>query len=338
MKPGAFGEDDLIKTVRTKFRGAHPRLLKGPGDDTSVTAHRPGTVLLATTDILIEGTHFKRRYTTAYLLGKKALSVSLSDIAAMGGGGGTNFYLVSIGLPRRTDKKFILDLYRGITARAKEFKAVLAGGNTALSDRLIVSITLFAEMPARNVVYRTGGRPGDIIYVTGTPGDSALGLRVLKRHGAGAIKDSSFRRSTSRHLDPSPRIKAGMALSYTHLANAMIDISDGLLLDLERLTRESGVGAVVDSTKLPLSTEFKRYRKGLKRPSGAIKLALTGGEDYELLFTAPEGAAKRIAAISKRLRLRITPIGYITARPGSVTVMGTGPKPLNFTRRGFSHF
>jgi thiamine-monophosphate kinase len=338
MNTGAFGEDDLIKTIRNRFKGAHPRLLKGPGDDTSVTAPRPGTVLLATTDILIEGTHFKRRYTAAYLLGKKALSVSLSDIAAMGGGGGANFYLVSIGLPRRTDKKFILDLYRGITARAREFGAVLAGGNTALSDRLIVSTTLFAEMPARNVIYRTGARPGDTIYVTGTPGDSALGLRVLKRDGAGAIKKSAFRRPVSRHLDPSPRVKAGMALSSAHLANSMIDISDGLLLDLERLTRESGVGAVVDSTKLPLSTEFKRYRKGLKRPSEAIKLALTGGEDYELLFTAPERAAKRIAAISKRLRLRITPIGYITAKPRSVTVMGTGPKPLNFTRRGFSHF
>ena len=338
MKPGVFGEDDLIKAIRNRFKGAHPRLLKGPGDDTSVTAQRPGTVLLATTDILIEGTHFKKRYTAAYLLGKKALSVSLSDIAAMGGGGGASFYLVSVGVPKRTDKKFLLDLYRGITARAREFGAVLAGGNTALSDRFIVSTTLFAEMPAKDVVYRAGAHPGDIIYVTGTPGDSALGLKVLRKKGSRAVKDSSFRQSVLRHLDPSPRIKAGMALSSTHLANAMIDISDGLVLDLERLTRESGVGAVVDSTKLPLSTEFKRYQKGLKRPADAVRLALTGGEDYELLFTAPKRAQKRIAAISKRLRLRITPIGYITARPRSVTVTAKGGSPLNFTRRGFSHF
>ena len=338
MKLEVFGEDDLIKTIRNRFAGGHPRLLKGPGDDTSVTTPKPGTVLLATTDILIEGTHFKRRYTDAYSLGKKALSVSLSDIAAMGGGSGAIFYLVSIGLPRRTGKKFLLELYRGITARAREFGAVLAGGNTALSDKLILSTTLFAEMPATDLVYRTGARPGDIIYVTGTPGDSALGLKVLKKYGARAVKDRSFRQSVLRHLDPSPRIKASVALSSAHLANSMIDISDGLLLDLERLTLESGVGAVVDSTKLPLSTEFKRYQKGLARPSTAITLALTGGEDYELLFTAAEGAAKRIAAISKRLRLRITPIGHITARPRSVTVTGKGGRPLGFTQRGFTHF
>jgi thiamine-monophosphate kinase len=335
MKPETFGEDDLISMIRSRFKGSHPRLLKGPGDDASVTLHKPGTVLLTTTDILIEGTHFKRRYADAYLLGKKAISVSLSDIAAMGGGSGTNFYLVSIGIPRRTEKKFLLELYRGIRARASEFGAVLVGGNTARSDKLMISTTLFAEMDKRDVVYRAGARPGDIIYVTGTPGDSALGLRTLRRDGGG--RAASFKLSIRRHLDPSPRIKAAVALSSAHLASAMIDISDGLALDLERLTRESRVGAVIDSTKLPLSTEFKRYQKGLSRPASALRLALTGGEDYELLFTAPEGAARKIAAVSKKLRLGITPIGYIIARPQSVTVMGRGGRRLSLARRGFSH-
>jgi thiamine-monophosphate kinase len=335
MNLEGIGEDALIRELRATFEKDHPRLVMGPGDDTSVTTHNPGNVLLATTDILIEGTHFQRRYTRAYLLGKKALSVSLSDIAAMGGI--PLFYLVSVGLRPRTPKKFLFDLYRGITTRARESKAVLAGGNTALSDKLMVSTTLFGEMPEKEVVYRAGARPGDAIYVTGTLGDSALGLKALLKHAARAL-EGPFRKAALKHLDPTARVAAGRALSSRRLASAMIDISDGLLLDLKRLTEASGTGAVLETARLPLSPQFKRYLKGLKRKGAGVKLALTGGEDYELLFTAPKEASKKIASLARSLRLPITPIGSITTAPEGITVIGEGARPVKLKGLGFSHF
>ncbi len=335
MNLEGVGEVELVRGLRALFEREHPRLVMGPGDDTSVTTHNPGYALLATTDILIEGTHYQRRYTHAYLLGKKALSVSLSDIAAMGGT--PSFYLVSVGLRPRTPKKFLFDMYRGITARAREFKAVLAGGNTARSDKLMVSTTVFGEMPEKEVVYRAGARPGDDIYVTGTLGDSALGLKALLKHAARAL-EGPFKKAAFKHLDPSPRVTAGRALSSRRLASAMIDISDGLLLDLERLTEASGTGAVLETARLPLSPEFKRYLKGLKRKGAGVKLALTGGEDYELLFSAPKEAGKKIASLSKRLRLPITPIGSITPRAEGITVIGEGWRPVKLKCAGFSHF
>lgn len=330
-----IGEDALIRALRAQFESEHPRLVMGPGDDTSVTSHNPGDVLLATTDILIEGTHFQRRYARAYLLGKKALSVSLSDIAAMGGI--PRFYLVSIGLRPSTPKKFLFDLYRGITARAREFSAILAGGNTARSDKLMVSTTVFGEMPEKEVVYRAGARPGDDIYVTGTLGDSALGLKALLKHGACAL-EGPFRKAALKHLDPSPRVGVGRALSSRRLASAMIDISDGLLLDLKRLTEASGTGAVLETARLPLSPLFKRYLKGLKKKGAGLRLALTGGEDYELLFSAPREASKKIASLGKRPGLPITRIGRITPGPEGITVIGEGSRPVKLKCIGFSHF
>ncbi len=335
MNIEGVGEDALIREIRALFEREHPGLVMGPGDDTSVTTHKPGYVLLATTDILIEGTHFQRRYTRAHLLGKKALSVSLSDIAAMGGI--PRFYLVSVVLRPGTPKKFLFDLYRGITARASEFEAILAGGNTALSDKLMVSTTVFGEMPEKEVVYRAGARPGDAIYVTGTLGDSALGLKALLKHGACALQ-GPFRKAAFKHLDPTPRVDAGRALASRRLASAMIDISDGLLLDLKRLTEASGTGAVLETARLPLSPEFKRYLKGLKKKGAGVRLALTGGEDYELLFSAPKAASKKIASLARSLGLPITPIGSITPGPEGITVIGEGSRPVKLKCTGFSHF
>lgn len=339
-----LGEDRIIESLSKRFNTAGGRVLKGIGDDASVTLQKGGSCLLATTDILIEGTHFKMDRTTPVLLGKKSLNISISDVAAMGGV--PLFFLVSIALPPRTTKEFLDGLYKGISGSAKRYGLSLVGGNTARADRMMVSTTVFGEAEKERIVFRSGATPGDVLYVTGTLGDSALGLKTLDEaggRGGRAIKGGPFKKAVMRHLAPEPRLEAGRTLALKGLASSMIDVSDGLLLDLKRLAHASKVGAEVLLPNIPLSMEFKSYLS--KRPS-AIGLALSGGEDYELLFTAPSGREKEIAALSKEIRLPITAIGGVVSREKGISVVdgrgrgrgGGRGKRVKVSRLGFEHF
>ncbi|MFQ5441732.1 MAG: thiamine-phosphate kinase [Thermodesulfobacteriota bacterium] len=334
MRLKEIGEDRLIKGIHRRFARTHSRLIKGIGDDTCVAAHTPGKTLLATTDVLTEGVHFKRDYTPAYLLGKKALAISLSDIAAMGGD--PTFFLVSLGLTPETTDLFLNDIYRGLNAEAKKYGAAIAGGNISRSKTLFISLTLFGEMPPGEVLYREGAAAGDDIYVTGTLGDAALGLKTLKDYGAGAVKKGPFKGAVKKHLDPTPRLEAGRALAKKGLASAMIDISDGLMLDLARLAGASNVGALVEPERLPMSRNLKRY--GGRSRAKALELGLSGGEDYELLFTAPPSNTAAIERVSKRLKLRITRIGRVLRLGEGVSVIDKKGRPVKTTRAGFAHF
>lgn len=327
-----LGEDRLISHLSGRFCALKTGLIKAIGDDTSVTTHKPGHVILATTDSLIQGTHFDMRWAEPILLGRKALAISLSDIAAMGGK--PLFFLVSIALKPNTPKKFIDGLYTGLSASAKEHGVALAGGNTAKAGVNMLSTALFGSAKKNEVVYRSGGRPGDIIYVTGTLGDSALGLKALKKRGRSAMK-GPFKKAVMKHLDPTPRVKEGQALARKKLATAMMDISDGLLLDLKRLCKESGAGAEIFTDKLPLSTEFKTYLA--KKPDN-ISLALSGGEDYELLFTSPESKARDLARLSKSLGVQFSAIGVLTNRKGNIRTFNAFGKRIKFKKSGFEHF
>lgn len=329
-----IGEAALIKGLAAKFPYKHPRVIKGIGDDTAVTVEKGGKALLTTTDILIEGTHFKREYTDAYLLGRKALSISLSDIAAMGGV--PLFFLTSIALPPDTKKDFLDDLYRGVSHVAREHGALLIGGNTARSGKIMVSTTVLGEALRKEVVYRSGARAGDVIYVTGATGVSALGLRILKRCGLDALKKKTRSgKAALKHLDPTPRVEAGRALATGRLATAMMDLSDGLALDLKRMCGESGTGAVIELGRLPVADELR----GLPARRGRVMdLIVSGGEDYELLFTAPERHSRRIAALSRRLSLPITPIGRMTKKRAGIRFVHEDGRALKIKRPGFEHF
>src|SRR3989304_3974722 len=339
MRLKRIGEDALIAGLAVKFGARHPRLIKGIGDDTSVVRQEGGKALLATTDILIEKPHFKRSYTPPYLLGRKSLSISLSDIAAMGGA--PLFFLVSIALPREIDKKFVDEIYRGLAESAGESGCVLAGGNTARTEKdILIETTVFGEATEDEVLYRSGARSGEIVFVTGSLGSSALGLKVLKNHGPDALKRKPYRDSISRHLDPVPRLKAGRALAPSGLATAMMDISDGVGLDLRRLCEASGRAAVIHLSALPISVELSAYGERTGK-SPRMDFALTGGEDYELLFTSPEENMKKLSALSKKLALPFTPIGRII--PGkkaksNITVIDDEGRPFKLKRLGFEHF
>lgn len=325
------GEFSLIDLISKQSKTSHRSIIRGIGDDAAVVTSSRDSCLLLTTDILRENIHFKKAYTSPYLLGKKCLAANLSDIAAMGG---TPFcYLVSLSAPPSTPLKFIRDLYRGMNRKASEFDTALVGGDTVSSPKdMVISITLIGRAPAGKVVCRNSARSGDQIYVSGHPGDAALGLLMLKQNPKAFNRYSPVR----KHLDPTPRVLLGKALANAGLVNSMIDISDGLIADLSHITSQSDSGAQIHLSRLPLSSAYKRrcldFSKDLFSP------ALFGGEDYELLFTAPDKNREKIIRLSRKLKTPVTVIGKIVTAPKKITVIDTHNKIMHLKDRGYTHF
>ncbi len=327
-----MGEDGITEYLARKYSTEDPRVIKAIGDDTAVLSERGGSVTLATTDILIEGTHFQRDLTTPYLLGSKAMAVSLSDIAAMGGE--PCFYLVTLNLPPLTEERYLKALYRGLDKQARKFDVTLTGGNLSRAESISISITLLGQMPASEVLYRDGAGAGDDIFVTGHPGDSALGLLTLNKYGKSAITRGPLKAQIRKHLEPEPRLGIARVLAQKKMATAMMDLSDGLVLDLDRLCRASSSGAVIEAAQMPLSGALRRY--GDK----ALNIALTGGEDYELLFTAPPCNAADIIETAKECHVKVTRIGRVLPASEGLFVAGANGKKLKTDTGtgGFRHF
>ncbi|MFZ3072519.1 MAG: thiamine-phosphate kinase [Thermodesulfobacteriota bacterium] len=337
MKLKRLGEDAFIKEIEKIFRcqpdKTGSRVVKGIGDDTAVTENKKDTLLLSTTDTLVEGVHFDVSYAPPHLIGKKALAISLSDIAAMGGT--PLFFLLSVSLPKTLGSGFATKLLKGMKDCATKHGITLIGGNTTASSRIIITTTVLGEVSKGTVVYRRGAKPGDSIFVTGTLGGSALGLKALKKYGKAAIRSKAFGISAKKHLSPEPRVIAGRLLAQKRLASAMTDVSDGLIRDLKHITGQSSAGAAIESEKIPLSKETQGYLK--KHPS-AIKTILCGGEDYELLFTANPEAEQSIRNVSKRLGLRISCIGKILPKNKGVAILDEKGRKINVKEEGFEHF
>ena len=326
MKLSEIGEFGLIKgiaMVADKGEG----VVMGIGDDAAVLTPSPGKVLLVTTDCLIEGVHFTLERNDFQSLGRKALAVNLSDI---GGCGGTpTAFLASLSLPPETDVASVRALYKGMMEQARTYGVSLVGGDTCSGEKLMISITLIGEAEEGNVVYRSGAKEGNRIFVTGTLGDSALGLNMLKK----GVKEGD---PVQRHLDPIPRVKEGGEIVRRGLATAMIDVSDGLIADLGHILEESDVGAQVYLAQLPLSAAYREHiNTYFKSP---YLLALAGGEDYELLFTAPEDQSEALKTLAEEVGTPITQIGEIVDVSAGVTIVGPDGKKVPVEQRGHDHF
>lgn len=327
MRLSDLGEFALIERIRKATpKGRGVRL--GIGDDAAWVECRNHSFLI-TSDLLIEGVHFDLKWISFYGLGYKTLAVNLSDLAAMGGS--PAYLILSLGIPVDFKSKDVEEFYRGIRALGSRSGVALVGGDTSASKRFFISASLIGYAPYGPIT-RSGGKVGDDLYVTGTLGDSALGLELLNKKKGGA-KDDEVAHLISRHLFPTARLKAGSILAQEKLAKAMIDVSDGLLQDLGHLCRASGIGAVVWQEALPLSRAF-RLCAGRK---GAL-YAFTGGEDYELLFCLRRRDRTRLEKIRRRLGVPITRIGKcVPPREGIKAINGKG-EPLSIAVMGHDHF
>lgn len=300
------GEFGLIERLRGAHAGAAGDGLIVPiGDDAAVLDIPVGHQCVVTTDMLIEGVHFRRDWSDPYSIGWKAVAVNLSDIAAMGASPAFAFVSLALG---PLDTVEVLDrLYDGLADALNRYGARLAGGDTnATPDNLVVSVTQTGTVESGTAWTRGGGRVGDVLLVTGTLGDSALGLELLTRHGlAGAEKKS--RALVSAHRRPQPRIVAARAAHATGKVRAAMDLSDGLAGDLPKLCAASKCGATVETVRLPVSDELRRVASELGLDP--LALALSGGEDLELLLAvAPDDIAEVQAAIES-VGVSITRIG-----------------------------
>ena len=324
-----IGEFGLIHRIRKWINSSDPALIQGIGDDVAVI--EMGTkVLLVTTDILIEGIHFDLSWMDPYPLGRKSLAVNLSDIASMGGI--PKYFLVSIGLPKNLPVSFISSFYRGLKQEAKRFRVELIGGDTSLSQKMIINICLLGEGKKRKLLFRKGAKVGDDLFVSGRLGDAALGLKILQEK----MKIKGSEGLVKKHLSPCPRVELGQVIAKYHLATAMIDVSDGLLIDTSHLLEESEVGARIWEDRIPLSKPYQKWARSFSKDP--FRFALSGGEDYELLFTTPSTMREKISSLARSLKIPITRIGEILAKKEGLHMIRKDGEDYSPSRLGFEHF
>ena len=324
-----IGEFGLIDRIRKWITATDPASVQGIGDDVAVIEIR-GRGILITTDILIEDIHFERKWIDPYHLGKKALMVNLSDIAAMGGT--PKYFLISLGLPKNLPVSFVSSFYKGLKEEAKRFRVDLIGGDTSLAQKIIINICLLGEGKVGTLLFRKGAKVGNDLFVSGTLGDSALGLKILQKNGFNGRPKVLIK----KHLSPSPRIQLGQAIARHRWGTAMMDVSDGLLIDTSHLLEESGVGAKIWEDRIPLSKLYKRCV--LSYSKDFYQLALGGGEDYELLFTAPPEVRKKISRLAISLKIPITWIGKILPKKEGFRLIKKNGREYFPSRLGFEHF
>jgi len=341
MKLSNLGEFGLIDSIKKKAFRKSSSVLVGIGDDAAVLKVSSTALLLATTDLLLEGVHFDLSYTDFYSLGWKSAAVNLSDIAAMGGI--PRFCLTSLGIPPHIKAEKILDFYRGFNALLRAHKTVLTGGDTsASSGGMIISVTVLGEVEKTRVISRAGAKPGDRIFVTGTLGDSAAGLELLQSRVRGqgsGVRGKDFYSAiriphstlVKKHLRPIPRIEWGRKIALSGCASALIDISDGLSSDLHHICGQSGVGAVISAGNIPLSPFLLKSARVLKKQP--LQYGLSGGEDYELLFTVPSARINKLNALG----IAATEIGEIT-RTRQVWIVDDHGRKRRLQRSGYDHF
>ena len=327
--PSRSGELEFLRGIRARAGGgAGSGVRLGIGDDCALLRVGAGEEVAVTTDLSIDGRHFRLDWHAPEAVGHRALARGLSDLAAMGARPLAAF--LSLGLPaglaqaRRGGRSWADKFYDGLLALATEHKTALAGGDLAESPVALADIVLVGAAPRGRALLRSGARAGDAIYATGTLGGSAAGLRGLPKLSAARRRRLTGRdkcdAALAAHLFPQPRLAPGMWLQRRRAATAAIDISDGLSTDLMHLCEESGLGAEVDARALPIA------------PGASIEDALHGGEDYELLFTAAANAVvpEKIAGVP------VTRIGRMVRRLGIVLVAEDGRRPLE--ARGWEHF
>jgi thiamine-monophosphate kinase len=306
-----MGEFELLAKVRERLAAPGPRVVLGSGDDAAVTV--PGGATATSVDALVEGVHFDRASASLAQIGHKALATALSDLAAMGAEPGEAY--VALGVPPELGESECLELIDGILALATETGTTLAGGDVTRAPVLTLAVTVVghAATPAQ-LVGRGGAEPGDALVVTGELGGAAAGLLLLEQPAlAEAVPDATAAWLRRRQLEPAPRLAAGRALAAAG-ARAMIDLSDGLGGDAGHIASASGVGLRIDAAALPLANGLAELASASGREP--LRLAVSGGEDYELLAALPPAQLAAAKKLGEAAETALTPIGEVVAGAG----------------------
>jgi len=332
-------EDRFVERLRETLSGRE-ELLVGPGDDAAVV-RSPAGPLVVTTDTLVENVDFLPGEDPGRL-GRRAVSVSLSDLAAMGAW--PDFFLLTIGFPESASEDLPLLLALAAAKRAEEFGASLVGGDLSRSTEIFLSVAVWGR-PCGGVVRRSGARPGDVVFLSGWPGEAAAGLAVARARAGGdrsegrswtpeqlAVPDET--RLLAAYRDPEPRLPLGRALAREGLATAAIDVSDGLGADAGRLARASGVRLVIESESLPVSRALQAFAALAGRDP--VEMALAGGDDYELLFTTRAERAGRFADPPAEWGAPVRRVGRIESGEGAFFEEARGLRPIGDL--GFDHY
>lgn len=326
-----MGEFELLAKLRERLPPAGPRVRIGSGDDAAVSV--PGGATATSVDAIVEGVHFRRAEASLQIIGRKALATALSDLAAMGAEAGEAY--VVLGAPPDLGEEEFDGLLDGLLELAAETGTTLAGGDLTRAPALTLAVTVVGHAPLANeLVPRSGAQPGDLLVLTGELGGAAAGRLLLDRPELGdGMAPTTAEHLRDRQLDPTPRLRSGRALAAAG-ARAMIDLSDGLAGDALHIARAGGTGLRIDAGSLPLA-------KGVAEVAAAagqepLQLAVSGGEDYELLAALPPdrmtSASRRIAEAAETT---LTEIGRVTEGAGvELTLPGGGL----LEARGYDHF
>lgn len=327
MTVSTLTERELVARVQRQLPPAPPWLVVGIGDDAAVVEPERNRLEVLTTDAVIDGVHVDRRFTPPDAIGYRALAVNLSDLAAMGAE--PRLALLSMALPGDLPCADFDGLISGIARLAARERVAIVGGNlTRTPGPLTIDITAVGVVKRRGVLTRGGARPGDLIYVTGTIGAAAAGLAMLR---AGGARDHTC---VQRYLEPEPRVRTGLLLGRNRAATACIDLSDGLSDGLARIAEDSGIGMSVASEAVPVDAAARAWFA--EHGADPLTSAMTGGDDYELLFTVNPRQRGRLRAAMQHAGVPLTRIGTCVAG-GAVTLQRAGQEPCPIPP-AFSHF
>ena len=333
------GEFQTIDFIKTRSAGSSRGLVLGIGDDCAIFKQQPSCETVITSDLLVEDIDFRLEYTAPELLGHKSLAVSLSDIASMGAR--PRWAMLSLGIPGELWRSNFLDrFYDGFLELAGHFDIKLIGCDISRTpNHVVIDSIVLGEITTGHAIRRSGAKPGDVIFVTGSLGGAAAGLKMLEeghRLSKKRVRSKVARNREillKRQLSPEPRVKVGMLLAKERLATAMIDLSDGLSSDLAHICESSGVGAVVNQSQIPIDRAVLDLSKD---SDDQIEMAINGGEDLELLFTV---RARKARTLGPTLGgVKITEVGRITGSSGQIDLHQDGGIVKSLRPAGYEHF
>jgi thiamine-monophosphate kinase len=346
MKLSDLGEDRFLERLRERVPKPGPQVKLGIGDDAAALVMPDGEQALVSTDVLVEGVHFTRQTLPPRFIGRKAVAINVSDVAAMGGR--PLAVLLSLMTPVDSGVGELLELFDGFIERARELGVDLVGGNLSSSPGpMVVDVTIIGASHGGKLLRRRGARAGEAVYVSGKLGASAEGLRLLNAglafSASGALIVPSALRSgplplaeqcLRAHIDPEPRVELGKFLCERGIASACIDLSDGLAQDLNRLCAASGVGSRIEEGSLPIHPGVLAWERLRKKPP--LELAVAGGEDYELLFTSRH--ERRLEEWRQEEKVPLTRIGRVTKSSERVRLVTREGRERALEHTGWDHF